>query len=98
MTHILPIILCIPWRDDDTVIHQLDAIISWNLAIFRPRVVKRNITCCLTSEKTRTLLMGYFCVLKSESAGVVREFYVIFMSVDNEVVFEFFCLFLCTWV
>ena len=43
-------------------------------------------------------LKKLFCVLKSESAGVVREFDVIFMSVDNEVVFEFFCLFLCTWV
>ena len=56
VTHILPIILSIPWRDDDTVIHQLDVITSWNLAIFRPRVVKRDITWCLTWEKTRSLL------------------------------------------
>ena len=53
------------------------------------------IGCCLLFVR---ILKKLFCVLKSESAGVVREFDVIFMSVDNEVVFEFFCLFLCTWV
>ena len=59
VTHINAVIVCIMRCDNDTVIHNLDVITNWNLATFRPRVVKWRITGCQAREETQGLLFTY---------------------------------------